>query len=120
MGAVVGLGHGDDNAGATAPAGALNELYQVSDDDLSDFPDYSGKSNYPMFLKWKDLSRNESTTPTILNLIWTDFMANSVVGPRAGYLVMGLRLYLLPSYLRRPSNMLSNIIASMQSRHSAS
>jgi hypothetical protein len=84
MGAFAGLGHGDGSAGAMAPAGALHELFQsVSDGGSSEFPDYSGKTNYPMFLKWKNLSRNESTTPTILNLIWTDFMANSVVGSKS-------------------------------------
>ncbi|KAK2761138.1 hypothetical protein FQN54_001659 [Arachnomyces sp. PD_36] len=44
--------------------------------------DYTGKSNLAMYAKWQDLSQKASTTSKILNLIWTDITANSVVGTR--------------------------------------
>ncbi|KAH8812938.1 hypothetical protein F5884DRAFT_318929 [Xylogone sp. PMI_703] len=82
-GSLFGVDHGDGAAGAEAPAGALSQLYDSALTDAVGLPDYTGETNYPMFLKWKDLSRNKSTASTILNLIWTDMMANYVVGSKS-------------------------------------
>lgn len=45
-------------------------------------PDYTGRMNLAMYRRWKRLSKTAETTPKILNLIWTDFAANAVVGTR--------------------------------------
>ncbi|RFU24613.1 hypothetical protein B7463_g11732, partial [Scytalidium lignicola] len=82
-GAYAELGRGDGSAGAMAPAGALNELYNFAFSGSSGLPDYSGQTNYPMFLKWKNQSSDTSTAPSILNLIWTDLMANFVMGSKS-------------------------------------
>lgn len=84
MGAFAGLSDRDGAAGAMAPAGALFELFNgVSVGGSTELPDYSGKTNYPTFLKWKELSSNTSTVSAIPNLIWTDLMANSVLGSKS-------------------------------------
>ena len=44
--------------------------------------DYSGRSNMAMYAKWQDLSRKPESTARIINLLWTDIAANSVVGTR--------------------------------------
>jgi hypothetical protein len=82
MGAFAGLSDGDGAAGAMAPAGALFELFNDINSGTG-FPDYSGKINYPLFLQWKSFSGNASIASTIPNLIWTDIMANSVLGAKS-------------------------------------
>src|SRR5689334_6617186 len=47
---------------------------------------YSGASNYGLTLKWRQL--NSQSTPgaeTLLNLIWTDLVAFTIVGTRTGF-----------------------------------
>jgi hypothetical protein len=84
MGAVAGLSDGDGAAGAMAPAGALFEPFnEINIGGTTDFPDYSGKINYPLFLQWKSFSSNASIVSAIPNLIWTDIMANSVLGAKS-------------------------------------
>jgi hypothetical protein len=82
MGAFAGLSDGDGAAGAMAPPGALFELFNDINSG-TDFPDYSGKINHPLFLQWKSFSGNASIASTIPNLIWTDTMANSVLGAKS-------------------------------------
>jgi hypothetical protein len=45
-------------------------------------PDYTGHTNFAMFNRWQDLSRNATSAASIVNLIWTDLSANAVVGTR--------------------------------------
>ncbi|KAK6362488.1 hypothetical protein LTS17_012807 [Exophiala oligosperma] len=45
--------------------------------------DYSGKTNLAMYRLWQDLSRTPASAAKILNLVWTDVAANSVVGTRS-------------------------------------
>lgn len=45
--------------------------------------DYSGICSYPMFLKWNRLSKTAETAPLLINLVWTDIMANYVMGARS-------------------------------------
>lgn len=73
------------DASAQAPQAALNAVYRNFAEDRSDIhlPDYSGFTNYPLFRKWRDLSQSPDTAPTIINFIWTDIMANYVVGTRS-------------------------------------
>lgn len=75
--------HGD--AGAIAAEIALSHTYSDASvrSTVTGMPDYSGYTNYPMFLKWGRLSRSAATAPQIINLIWTDIMANYVMGTRS-------------------------------------
>ena len=69
----------DSSAGANAPGGVLEAVYSPL---LIGMPDYSGQSNWALFLKWQSLSRSASTAGSIINLMWTDLMANTVVGAK--------------------------------------
>lgn len=65
----------------TAPVTGFESVrYEMPDYWL---PDYSGVTNYPLFLKWQNLSQSSDTAPTIVNLIWTDIMANYVLGTKS-------------------------------------
>lgn len=69
----------DSSAGADAPGGALSAVYSPGGTGM---PDYSGQANWALFLKWQSLSRSASTAGSIINLMWTDLMANAVVGAK--------------------------------------
>ncbi|KAI9790167.1 MAG: hypothetical protein M1816_005367 [Peltula sp. TS41687] len=75
--------HGE--AGAIAPQAALSVTYSDASvlSTVTGMLDYSGYTNYPMFLKWEHLSKSATTAPQIINLIWTDIMANFVMGARS-------------------------------------
>ncbi|KAF9469427.1 hypothetical protein BDZ94DRAFT_1231777 [Collybia nuda] len=64
---------------STVPAAAWAKVYALS--SLSDF-DYSGKTNFALLTKWQSLlAKNPETgNAQIRNLIWTDMVANSLVG----------------------------------------
>jgi hypothetical protein len=49
---------------------------------LSSTYDYSGQSNLGMFAQWQKYSFQANTTSKILNLIWTDLVANGLMGTR--------------------------------------
>ena len=70
-------------ASAHAPHAALRDVYQDRFHPSSGLPDYSGLTNYPLFRKWQELSQSSETAPTIVNLIWTDIMANYVLGTKS-------------------------------------
>jgi hypothetical protein len=44
--------------------------------------DYTGQSSLAMYSVWQNLSRTATTAAKILNLIWTDLAASSVVGTK--------------------------------------
>ncbi|KAJ0425626.1 hypothetical protein BJY00DRAFT_184496 [Aspergillus carlsbadensis] len=46
--------------------------------------DYSGKDDFGLYPLWRDLSRNSKTAGRMINLIWTDAMANLVLGTKPG------------------------------------
>ena len=48
-------------------------------------PSYSGETNYGLTLKWRELSKTPEGAARILNLIWTDLAAFSVIGTRTGF-----------------------------------
>lgn len=68
----------DSMAGSSFPLALLGKLYEL--DSWDKFPDYTGANSWSMYTKWADLSSNESTASQIVNLIWTDLMANAVMG----------------------------------------
>lgn len=70
-------------ASCHAPQAALINVYKSAasgQETLHDLSDYSDVTNYPLFLKWQELSQSSDIAPTIVNLIWTDIMVNYVVG----------------------------------------
>jgi len=86
LGSVWGMVSTDDSsAGALAPAGVLSSVFDSIPAGVSliSLPDYSGKTSYPMFLKWKALSGNASSVGSIINLLWMDIMANAVLSSKS-------------------------------------
>jgi hypothetical protein len=78
----------DASAGALGPASVLQAVYvdalNFGIGPTSDgLPDYTGKTNFPIFLRWQSLSRQASTASTIINLIWTDIAANYLIGAKS-------------------------------------
>lgn len=70
------------SASAQAPQAVLKAVYKDQNSDV-ELPDYSGFQNYPLYLKWQELSQSSDTASTIVNLIWTDIMANYVLGTKS-------------------------------------
>lgn len=73
----------DNTPGANFHTDALTVVYNISPSTIkSTIFDYSGLSHLAMYAKWQELSREASTASNILNLVWADVAANSVVGTR--------------------------------------
>lgn len=58
---------------------AMAAAYSIGEDLAVD---YTGKSSLAMFRRWKDYSSDPGTANRILDLVWTDWAANTVVGSR--------------------------------------
>lgn len=58
---------------------AMAAAYSIGEDLAVD---YTGKSSLAMFRHWKDYSSDPGTANRILDLVWTDWAANTVVGSR--------------------------------------
>ena len=70
-------------AGANGPAAALVDTYRSAFGIAASafgYVDYSAEQNYPLYLKWKNLTSNPDTSSQMINLVWTDLMANYVLG----------------------------------------
>jgi hypothetical protein len=63
-------------------AQALGAAYTVGPLHDLDMVDYSGATNLAMSRRWSDLSKSARSMATVLNLIWTDYAANAVVGTK--------------------------------------
>ncbi|KAL7273325.1 hypothetical protein RUND412_003829 [Rhizina undulata] len=76
----------ETTSGAEFPASVLTAVtLLMSDADvlISDFvgrQTYSGENSFAMLAKWQNLSAPSENTSRIINLIWMDLMANSVMG----------------------------------------
>ena len=94
---------------AAAALGATCETGQPS--SLNGRPDYSGQSNPALYRLWQEYARTAPTSAKILNLIWTDLVANLVLGTKGIDLVTnrkrdeaalsGLKTPEVTSYTRR-------------------
>jgi hypothetical protein len=80
----------DNIAGSQFHSQARTAVYAIGrntesflDSSISDPGDYSGQTSVALFFKWRSLTESPSTASKILNLVWTDIAANSVVGTRA-------------------------------------
>ena len=67
--------------GTDGPQRALLSAYDIGSSSV--VTDYSGKTNIAMYAKWQEYSRSASTTAKIINLVWTDIAANSLVGTKS-------------------------------------
>lgn len=81
------LDSNDATAGISAPLAALANVYTLSSlegfvSGVGSGPLYRGNYNWPLLLEWSRLSQNASTAGRIIDLIWTDLMANLVVGTK--------------------------------------
>lgn len=68
--------------GVSFHTGAFSATYNIGGETQNDIADYSGKTNAAMFSKWQKLSAQPDSTAKIINLVWTDVIANSVLGTR--------------------------------------
>lgn len=71
----------DAVAGASAPLSAFGSIYTAN--SLSDSQDYSGATNWLLYMKWQQLANRIETTGKIIDLIWTDLMANVLVSSKS-------------------------------------
>jgi hypothetical protein len=75
-----------DSTPAAAHILALSAAYDIGN-SLALGPglaDYSAENDFGLYIRWRDLSRSSETAGKIINLIWTDIMANLVVGTKLG------------------------------------
>ncbi|PGH01330.1 hypothetical protein AJ80_09020 [Polytolypa hystricis UAMH7299] len=68
---------------AGAHLAALASAYGVDAMDGGLTSGYSGKNDFALNVKWRDLTWSADSTPNIINLIWTDIMANFIVGTKS-------------------------------------
>ncbi|KAL4876251.1 hypothetical protein BJY04DRAFT_231725 [Aspergillus karnatakaensis] len=58
--------------------GVVDDMYYSS----QGLTDYTGSSNLAMSQRWNKLSKSAESMTTALNLVWTDYAANAVVGTK--------------------------------------
>ncbi|KAL4883983.1 hypothetical protein BJY04DRAFT_215865 [Aspergillus karnatakaensis] len=64
---------------------ALSAAYDVTSDSLHEgFMRYTGYNDHGLAVKWRELSRDAKTAGKIINIIWTDIMANMLIGTKPG------------------------------------
>jgi hypothetical protein len=74
---------GQNLAGADFYSDALAFAYSVGSSGSDVSFDYSGGNNLGVYNKWADMSTSGEGIAKIINLIWTDAAANSVVGTKS-------------------------------------
>ena len=77
----------DAVAAATEPLNVLNAFYRatytVSGTNDYELSDYSGATNWVLLMKWSELTQSASTVGTVFNLMWTDVIANFLLGTKS-------------------------------------
>ncbi|GMF67465.1 unnamed protein product [Aspergillus oryzae] len=68
--------------GASFHLSSFAYLYSLSSSITNSVSDYTGETSSALYSKWRGYSTQADTTSTIINLIWTDIVANAVVGTR--------------------------------------
>lgn len=61
---------------------ALSNAFNIGRPSKIAYGDYSGQTQLALFAKWQELSRTADRVSKIVNLVWTDIAANSVVGTK--------------------------------------
>lgn len=74
-------------AGAKAPLATLTAIFPSksfnSEGNIQGLQDYSGSTNYLLYRKWRELLSSSNTTGKVVEYIWTDLMANMLVGAKS-------------------------------------
>ncbi|KAF2217266.1 hypothetical protein CERZMDRAFT_81197 [Cercospora zeae-maydis SCOH1-5] len=73
----------DAVAGLKAPFAVLTDMFGDYTDVVPGSQDYTGASNYLLYLQWQRLLASGDTVGKIVDLIWTDLMANNLVSARS-------------------------------------
>lgn len=71
----------DAVAGANVPLAPLGLIFTTG--GTSDSPDYSGGTNWLLYTKWQELSARAESASKIVDLIWTDLVANALVSSKS-------------------------------------
>lgn len=87
---LLGTDYTPDNLGQNIPGvdfytqALLNAFSITRPGQLGDqgFGDYSGRTGLALYSKWQKLSSSAGDASNIINLVWTDIAANSVVGTK--------------------------------------
>ncbi|KAJ2958316.1 hypothetical protein NQZ79_g6084 [Umbelopsis isabellina] len=70
-----------DSQGCSVPGRIFSVLkYGWNDVSLSSGFDISGKSDYNLNKLWQNLTASPQNASEVIKLVWTDFMANNVIG----------------------------------------
>ncbi|KAI9821500.1 MAG: hypothetical protein M1832_003348 [Thelocarpon impressellum] len=77
----------DSLVGAAVPGAAWTSLLkwtELSSDSLTELAgDYSGQTTFALLSLWQRLSRDASSAPRIVNLIYTDLLSSALIGSRS-------------------------------------
>jgi hypothetical protein len=73
---------GQNLPGVDFYARALGVAYSIGFGSSDNLFDYSGANNLGVYNKWANMSKTPEDAAKIINLIWTDVAANSVVGTK--------------------------------------
>ncbi|KAI5363196.1 hypothetical protein Slin14017_G068770 [Septoria linicola] len=75
----------DAVAGAKAPLAAIQDIYTAGDFNkfIPGSQDYTGGNNYLLYRQWQKLLGDPTTAGRVIDLIWTDLMANYLVSARS-------------------------------------
>lgn len=76
----------DNLPGAHVFALGLDMAYSIDHGGahyLTDSTVYGGRKNVALFSRWQELSKNAQSTARIINSVWTDTVANAIVGSKS-------------------------------------
>lgn len=76
---------GQNMPGSDFGPAAMNAIWYDSISSNNLIPDYTGAANLVMLKRWYNLSSTPETAATIINLVWTDLAAQSVVGTKGAH-----------------------------------
>ena len=60
----------------------MSAAYDIGS-DISEGFDYTGKTNIALFTRWQELSKTPETASRLVNTVWTDTVANIIVGSKS-------------------------------------
>lgn len=61
---------------------ALRNAFSIARPSPLSYGDYSGQTGFALFAKWQNMSTTAADASGIIDLVWTDVAANSVVGTK--------------------------------------
>ena len=73
---------GENLPGTSFYAQALLNAFNIGRPSAVSYGDYSGQTQLALYALWQNLSSTATDASSIVNLVWTDIAANSVVGTK--------------------------------------